>query len=268
MKTIIITGSTRGIGLGLAKQFLGRGCRVMLSGRTRQTLEHELENLGKTFGAEKVFGTTCDVGVYESVQALWDAGMAKFGTIDIWINNAGVSAPSVPLWDVSPKDIAAVVNTNLTGTLFGCKVALAGMLKQGFGQIYNFEGHGSDDRKIAGLAPYGATKRAVRYLTETLLLETRNTPVQVCTLSPGIVLTDLILKQLRIAPKEKREKNIKIYNILADTVETVTPWLAEQVLANTRSGAKIAWLTPAKAATRFLGALVKKRDLFQGMSFE
>lgn len=268
MKTIIITGSTRGIGLGLAKQFLSRGCSVVLSGRTKQTLEKELESLGKTFGAEKVFGTTCDVGVYESVQALWDAGTAKFGKIDIWINNAGVSAPSVPLWELSPMDIAAVVNTNLTGTLFGCKVALEGMLKQGSGQIYNFEGHGSDDRKIIGLATYGSTKRAVRYLTETLLLETKNTPVQVCTLSPGIVLTDLIFKQLKRAPKEKREKNIKIYNILADTVETVTPWLAEQVLANNRSGAKIAWLTPAKVVTRFIGALVKKRDLFKDMRFD
>jgi len=268
MKTIIITGSTRGIGLGLAKQFLSRGCSVVLSGRTRQTLEQELDNLGKAYGAEQVFGTTCDAGVYESVQALWDAGVAKFGKIDIWINNAGLSAPSVPLWEVSPKDIAAVVNTNLTGTLFGCKVALAGMLKQGYGQIYNFEGHGSDDRKIAGLTTYGATKRAVRYLTESLLLETKNTAVQVCTLSPGIVLTDLILTQLKRQPREKREKNMKIYNILADTVETVTPWLAGQVLANNRTGAKIAWLTPAKAARRFLGALVNKRDLFKGISFE
>jgi NAD(P)-dependent dehydrogenase (short-subunit alcohol dehydrogenase family) len=268
MKTIVITGSTRGIGLGLAREFLKRGCNVMLSGRNKATLDKEIEILGREFGADKVYGTTCDVGVYESVQALWDAAAAKFGAIDIWINNAGVNTPSMPLWELPARDIAAVVSTNLTGTLYGCKVALEAMRRQGFGQIYTVEGHGSDDRKAAGLAPYGATKRAVRYLTQSLQLDAKGTPIQIGTISPGIVLTDLILNQLRCAPKDKREKNIRIFNILADTVETVTPWLAEQVLANTRSGAKIAWLTMPKVLGRFLMAGFKKRNLFEHISFE
>ena len=268
MKTIVITGSTRGIGLGLAREFLKRGCKVMLSGRNKETLDKELGNLGRDFGAEKVFGTTCDVGVYESVQALWDAAAAKFGAIDIWINNAGINTPSMPLWELPARDIAAVVTTNLTGTLYGCKVALEAMRRQGFGQIYTFEGHGSDDRKIAGLAPYGATKRAVRYLTQCLQLEAKATPVMIGTISPGIVLTDLILGQLKCDSKDKREKNIKIFNILADTVETVTPWIARQVLENTRPNAKIAWLTTPKVLLRFLLAGFKKRNLFEQISFE
>lgn len=267
MKTIVITGSTRGIGLGLAREFLKRDCKVMLSGRIQATLDKELENLGREFGVNKVFGTTCDVGVYESVQALWDAASAKFGTIDIWINNAGVNTSSMQLWELPARDIAAVVTTNLTGTLYGCKVALGAMQRQGFGQIYTFEGHGSDDRKIAGLAPYGATKRAVRYLTQSLQLDVKGTPVIIGTISPGIVLTDLILGQLRNDPKEKRGKNIKIFNILADTVETVTPWIVEQVLANRRPGARIAWLTTPKVLLRFLSAGFKKRNLFEHITF-
>ncbi|MBM4311801.1 MAG: SDR family oxidoreductase [Deltaproteobacteria bacterium] len=268
MKTIVITGSTRGIGLGLAREFLKRGCNVMLSGRNKDTLDSALEALGSEFGSGCMFGTTCDVAVYESVQALWDAAAAKFGAIDIWINNAGVNTASVPLWELPARDISAVVSTNLTGTLFGCKVALQCMLRQGSGQIYLFEGHGSDDRKVEGLALYGATKRAVRYLCESLQLDVQGKPVQIGAISPGIVLTDLILNQLKAAPKEKREKNIKIFNILADTVETVTPWLAEQVLANTRPAARIAWLTPSKVMGRFLTAGFKKRNLFKDMSFE
>jgi len=119
-----------------------------------------------------------------------------------------------------------------------------------------------------GLSPYGATKRAIRYLSQSLQLDVQGTPVQVGTISPGIVLTDLILNQLRQAPKEKREKNIKIFNILADTVETVTHWLAEQVLANTRPAARIAWLTTPKVIGRFLAAGFNKRNLFENISFE
>ncbi len=268
MKTIVITGSTRGIGLGLAKEFLKRGSRVMLSGRSKETLDKELDKLGRKYGAENVFGTTCDVGVYESVQALWDAASAKFGAIDIWINNAGVNTASMPLWDLPARDITAVVTTNLMGTLFGCKVALEGMRRQGYGQIYLFEGHGSDDRKAMGLSPYGATKRAIRYLYQSLQLDVEGTRVQVGTISPGIVLTDLILNQLKHAPKETREKNMKIFNILADTVQTVTPWLAEQVLANTQPAARITWLTTPKVLLRFLTAGFKKRNLFENISFE
>jgi NAD(P)-dependent dehydrogenase (short-subunit alcohol dehydrogenase family) len=268
VKTIVITGSTKGIGLGLARAFLKRNCRVMLSSRTKAALDRVLEKLGSEFGADRVFGTTCDVTDYESVQALWDAAIIRFAAIDIWINNAGISAPGLPLWELPAGDIAAVVNTNLKGTLFGCKVAVAGMLKQGFGQIYTMEGHGSNDRKTAGMTTYGATKRAVRYLTESLLVETKDTPVRIGTLSPGIVLTDLILSQLKAASKEKRENNIKIFNILADTVETVTPWLADQILANRQTGASIAWLTPGKAAARFIGAIFKKRNLFANISLE
>jgi NAD(P)-dependent dehydrogenase (short-subunit alcohol dehydrogenase family) len=268
MKTIVITGSTRGIGLGLAREFLRRGCKVMLSGRSHDSLDRALCALSSEFGTDKVHGTTCDVGIYENVRALWDAASAHFGTIDIWINNAGVNAASVPLWELPAPEINAVVSTNLTGTLFGCKAALEGMLRQGHGQIYLFEGHGSDDRKIMGLAPYGATKRAIRYLYQSLQLDIQDTPVQIGTISPGIVLTDLILDELKIAPEEKRERSMRIYNILADTVETVTPWLAERVIANTRPAARIYWLTPSKALWRFLTAKFRKRELFADILFD
>ena len=267
MKTIVITGSTRGIVLGLAREFLKRECNVMLSGRDKTTLDRVQEDLGREFRPGRVFGTTCDVAVYESVQALWDAASAKFGAIDIWINNAGINTASIPLWELPARDISAVVSTNLTGNR-RLKVALQGMLRQGSGQIYLFEGHGSDDRKVMGLAPYGATKRAIRYVCQSLQLDVKGMPVQIGTISPGIVLTDLILNQLKAAPKETREKNIKIFNILADTVETVTPWLAEQVLANTRPAAHIAWLTTSKVMGRFLTAGFKKRNLFKDISFE
>ena len=108
---------------------------------------------------------------------------------------------------------------------------------------------------------YGCTKAAIRYLNKALLHDAKGTAVQIGTLSPGIVLTGL-WDELYEGQPERWEKAKKIVNILGDKVETVTPWLVERVLANTKNGARIAWLTPGKAASRFMAAPFRKRDLF------
>ena len=92
------------------------------------------------------------------------------------------------------------------------------------------EGFGSGGQKQPGMATYGATKRAVTYLTEALVKETKDSNVKVGFLSPGIVATDLLVDDYDGQPEEF-EKVKKIFNILGDRVETVTPWLAEQLLA-------------------------------------
>ncbi|MFN2234085.1 MAG: SDR family NAD(P)-dependent oxidoreductase, partial [Anaerolineales bacterium] len=84
---------------------------------------------------------------------------------------------------------------------------------------------------------------------------------KVSTLSPGMVITDLILEQYEKDPQGLEDAK-KIFNVLADKVETVTPWLADQVLRNDKSGAEIKWLTTTKLMTRFATARFNKRDLF------
>jgi len=135
------------------------------------------------------------------------------------------------------------------------------MLAQGSGQIWNMEGFGSNDATQPGMAAYGATKRAVTYLNKALQKEVKGTAVQVNTLSPGIVVTDLLLSDYDLK-SEQWKKARKIFNILGDKVETVTPWLVEKILATDGSGAKVAWLTGGKAFRRFLTAGFNKRDLF------
>jgi NAD(P)-dependent dehydrogenase (short-subunit alcohol dehydrogenase family)/drug/metabolite transporter (DMT)-like permease len=261
MKTVVITGSTRGIGYGLAHEFLKHGCKVVVSGRTQEACDKAVAQLSAPHGAEKVFGFPCDVTNYEDNQNLWNAARAKFGKIDVWINNAGISNAYVPFWEVSPQTVKNVTDTNMLGAMNGCHVALRGMIEQGGGELYNMYGFGSDGRKAEGLTLYGATKYGLKYLTESLLKDAKDTPVKIGSLSPGIVLTDL-WDDLYEGMPERKEKSKKIVNILGDKVETVTPYLAEQVLANEKNGAKIAWLTGGKAAWRFLTAPFKKRDLF------
>ena len=91
MKTVVVTGSTRGIGLGLAENFLRRGCNVVVSGRNPETVEDIAAQLGAAFEAQRVAGRACDITDGAALQGLWDLARERFGRVDIWINNAGIS---------------------------------------------------------------------------------------------------------------------------------------------------------------------------------
>ncbi|MEP5763627.1 MAG: SDR family oxidoreductase [Halieaceae bacterium] len=264
MKRIVVTGSTRGIGHGLAENFLKRGCQLVISGRSQEQVDSVVADFAASFGADKVAGIACDITSLASLQGLWDFSKDKYGGIDLWVNNAGINIDRAPLWEQSAEDINAIVATNLTGLLLANKVAMTGMKAQGGGQIWNMEGFGSNGMAQAGMVAYGATKRAVNYLNKALRKDTPGTNIQVCTLSPGMVITDLLIGEYDTS-SEEWQKTRKIFNILADKVETVTPFLVDGMLKADRDGAKVIWLTNGKVIARFLGSRFKKRDLFEGM---
>jgi NAD(P)-dependent dehydrogenase (short-subunit alcohol dehydrogenase family) len=261
MKNIVITGSTRGIGYGLAEAFLRKGCAVAISGRRETSVRRVTTALANRYDRAQIFGQVCDVTDFDQVQRLWEAVQTEFGRIDIWINNAGLANPQLEFWQHPPRRMADVVQTNLLGTMYGSKVAITGLLAQNGGALYNMEGLGSNGRRVAGLTLYGSTKYGLRYLNEGLVDETRGTSVLVGTLSPGMVITDLLTSQYQDRT-EDWESAKRIFNILADQVETVCPWLAGRVLANKKHGARITWLTRPKIMARFLLAPFRKRDLF------
>ncbi len=263
-KSVVITGSTRGIGRGLAHELLARGCSVVVSGRSSDAVARAVSELSAKHDPGRVAGAACDVTDPDQLRKLWKVAADSFSAVDIWINNAGVSIERKPLWEQSDSDLRRVVEVNLLGTLFGLKVPIAAMLAQGRGQVWVTEGFGSDGAAREGMAAYGATKRAVRYLRKALLADTAATPVQIGTLSPGIVVTDLLTGDYDLT-SEEWDKAKRIFNILGDRVSTVTPWLAEQVLAADKPGTRIAWLTRRKAFARFMTAAFRKRDLFEGL---
>jgi len=262
LKTVVITGSTRGIGFGLADSFLDLDCAVTISGRSSDAVDRAVENLSANHEPARVFGCPCDVTDFQQVQALWDRSLQHYGKVDIWINNAGISSPRGRLWEQNQQDIEAVMRTNLVGAMFGSKVAVNGMLGQGFGAIYMMEGAGSDGRRmVEGMSVYGTSKYGLHYFYESLVEETRRTSLIVGSLSPGMVLTELLTDSQHERP-EDWEANKRIFNILADRVETVTPWLAERVLANEHTGVNFRWLTRVKAMGRFLRSPFTRRDIF------
>ena len=259
MKCVVVTGSTRGIGLALARSFLARGCAVVISGRQQVDVDTVVDALAADFDAERVAGAACDVTVPEQLQGLWDAAVARFGRADIWINNAGIAHGQAMLWEQDMALFGRIAATNLAGAMGGSAVAIRGMLSQGGGAVYNMEGLGSDGRMVEGMTPYGATKRGLRYLDDALAKELSGTPVIAGSILPGMVVTDLLLAGFE-GPPERVAQAKKIFTILADRAETVAPWIVDKVLANTRNGARISWLTTAKASWRFMTAPFSKRD--------
>ncbi|MEO0375067.1 MAG: SDR family oxidoreductase [Cyanobacteria bacterium P01_A01_bin.17] len=260
MKNIVITGSSRGIGYGLADAFLSRGCRVMVSGRSQKRIDRAVTSLAAQYGEERVLGYRCDVSNAEQVQCLWDEAIQAWGCVDVWINNAGINHPMKALWELTAQTLQTVISTNLLGLAYCSQVAIKGMLKQGHGHIYNMEGHGSSGQILQGMTGYGTSKSGVRYLTKALIQETKGTPVKVSTLSPGMVVTKLVADQFHEDPAGL-ERVKAIFNLFGDNVETVAPWLADRVLENKRSGATIAWFTWPKMVWRLLTAF-QPRDLF------
>jgi NAD(P)-dependent dehydrogenase (short-subunit alcohol dehydrogenase family) len=261
MKTIVITGSTRGIGFGLADSFLRRGCSVVICGRTKQAVDLAVKSLAQRYGEKRMIGISCDVRDAKQLQKVWDITMKQFKRVDIWINNAGVTAETMNFWKLSPEDVQQVISTNVIGTIQGTIVAARGMLQQKHGAIYTLEGLGSDrGMKVKGVALYGTSKAALRYFDDSIANELKDSPVIMGSILPGMVVTNLTTGEYD-GRKGDLERTRFILNILGDTVETVTPWIADRVLKNTKNGARIRWLNTMKSMGRFVSAPITKRKI-------
>jgi NADP-dependent 3-hydroxy acid dehydrogenase YdfG len=258
---IVITGSSKGIGLGMAQEFMRQGHNVIISGRTHNTLEKALDTLVKA-APGKAKAVLCDVSSYNEVQNLWKVAIETYGSVDIWINNAGITNRRMNLTELSPDDIPRVINTNLTGLINGCKIAISGMLSQGSGKIFNMEGFGADGMVDSGMSIYGTTKRAVRYFNKSMAKEYKDTDIVICTMDPGIVVTDFLTKDLYDATSETFEKRKNFLNILGDHVDDVAPSLVNKMIATQKSGTAVRWMSPIQALTRFIKSFFVKRDIF------
>ncbi|KAH7548402.1 hypothetical protein JRO89_XS14G0120600 [Xanthoceras sorbifolium] len=152
---VLITGSTKGIGYALAKQFLKAGDNVIICSRSghdfffvSERVESALNSLREDFGEQHVWGTTCDVRKGQDVKDLVAFAEQNLKYIDIWINNAGSNAYCYkPLAEASDEDLIEVVTTNTLGLMICCREAIKMMRNQPRGgHIFNIDGAGSDGR--------------------------------------------------------------------------------------------------------------------------
>ena len=266
MKTVVITGSSRGLGFEMAKLFRKEGLNVVINGVSQGRLDAAKSALEEIESPAGVYAFAGNVTNSADIQRLIDFAVKECGRIDIWINNAGVNQPMEAIWELSEEDIGYVLDVDLKGTVMGSKLAMMQMIKQGGGAIYNLEGYGSNDAMMLGLNMYGTGKRAVTHFTQALAKESeeRGTGVIVGRLSPGIMITDFTVKALGGKESiELPEKTKKVYNILGDYPDVVADFLVKNMLTNTKNNAHIEWLTSRKAAWRFMTAGFNKRNFFE-----
>lgn len=263
LKNVVITGSTRGEGLCLAKEFLKAGCNITVSGRNEKSLEAAKKALDEY--SDKILYIPCNVRIKEEVQNLWDKSAEKWGKVDFWINNAGQNCSHEFAYNTEQKYVDAVIDTNIKGMIYGSQVAAQNMLSQGGGQIWNMEGLGSNNMIQIKTILYGTTKHALTYFTKGLSKELTGTSVLVGRLSPGMMLTDFMTKTPdgNDSPVTQDQSFKKIFNILADRPETVAAYFVPRILENTKNNAHIVWLTNTKSMLRFIAAPIKKRQLIK-----
>jgi len=261
MKNIVITGSTRGVGLCMAREFLKAECNVTISGRSEKSFDLAKKELSEF--SDKVLYVPCNVRVRAEHENLWNQSKVKWGSVDFWINNAGQNSPNKFVYESEEMYVDAVIDTNIKGVIYGSQVAAKNMIAQGSGQIWNMEGLGSNNMIIAKTILYGTSKHALTYFTKGLAKELEGTTVMAGRLSPGMMLTDFITKtpEGNKSPVIEEESFRKIFNILADKPETVAAFFVPRMLENKKNNGHIVWLTNAKTMLRFTTAGFKKRKL-------
>ena len=264
MKTVVITGSARGLGFEMAKEFKKHDYNVVISDVLEEKLLESKKKLEELEGNGEVLECLCDVTKEEDLQNLMDVAVGKFSSVDIWINNAGVNQPMVPIWEVDSSKINRLIDIDLKGAIIGSKIAMKQMIKQGYGQIYGIEGYGSNDAMMLGLSVYGTSKRGLTYFLKALAkeVEEKKLNIKIGLLSPGIMITDFITHSVDDEEFELPEKTKKVYNILGDYPDVIAKFLVEKMIENKKNGARINWLTNRKAAFRFITSGFNKRDFF------
>lgn len=243
---VFITGGSKGIGRGMVVEFLKRGHSVSFTGTSQESLSKGSHGLSGDF-----LGIVCDVRNKKDIEIAKDLATDKFECIDIWINNAGVGQALKEVSELTEKEIKDIIDVNVCGMINGTSVAIKEMKKQNHGKIYNMEGLGSDGRIIPKTIVYASSKRLLRYFSKAVNKELKGyKEIEVGILSPGMVFTDLLLK-------DTSPESMKVMNILANSVEEVTPFLVEKMI---RGKKKIKWLTTRKVVLKgFLSLFNKKK---------
>ncbi len=204
-KVAIITGGSRGIGKAIAERFAQEGCNIMLASRTKSELEKTAESIKMKFTV-KISSYRTDIGYENEVASLIQKTIAKFGKIDILVNNAAIVGPTGEISHINGQEFFNTLKNNIGGTVFCTKAVIPHMKAQKQGCIINLSGGG-------GLYPlpyydaYSASKAAIVRLTENFALELEKFNIFVTAISPGAVNTKMFDEQLKIGKNAIGEKN-------------------------------------------------------------
>jgi NAD(P)-dependent dehydrogenase (short-subunit alcohol dehydrogenase family) len=243
-KVAVITGGSRGLGLAIAQTYAAAGAQIVIASRTQSSVDKAVALLKKS-GA-RATGLVCDVSEIAQVEALADHALRIFGRMDIWVNNAGLSAPYGPSAHIPSVDFASVIDTNITGTYNGSVVAMHSFVPQKSGKLINLLGRG-DTGSIKFQNAYSSSKVWVKNFTKILAAEYKDSGVDVFGFNPGLVRTEMLSQVHAVSGFESRMNPIRIVTALwgndADVPAQKALWLASPA-SDGKNGRMVSVLTP------------------------
>jgi glucose 1-dehydrogenase len=252
-RVVVITGGTRGLGLAIARAAGAAGASVVVSSRSPESVARAVADLDAA--GVRAAGIAGDVGSLVDVEALAAHAIATFGRFDVWVNNAGSTAPYGPTAHVPPGDFAAATRSIVFGTYHGSIVALRHFLPSRSGKLINLLGWG-DKRPVPFQNAYASGKAWVRSFSLALAEEYRDSGVGVFAYNPGMLRTDLILKVPVVAGYEAMLKSMPtVVRLLARDPEEAASEVVRLASAATdgRTGIEVQSTKPIRIAARFLG---------------
>src|SRR5579862_282357 len=184
-RVALVTGASRGIGKAIAETFAREGANVAICGRKQDTLDAVAREIG-----ERAFPIACHVGRAEDLQRMTDTLHAKFGRVDILVNNAATNVAQGPSLSIDDAQFDKMVEVNLKSAFRLIRLLAPGMCDRGSGSIINIA-------SISGLRPqfeglmYSATKAALIMMTQSYALELGPRGVRVNAIAPGLIKTVL-----------------------------------------------------------------------------
>jgi NAD(P)-dependent dehydrogenase (short-subunit alcohol dehydrogenase family) len=181
-RTALVTGAGNGLGRAIAVALAGSGARVILTGRTKATLDETAGLLAPAGASGRSVVAPADVTSPESVDALRDALAAE--QVDLLVNNAGIGGPVKAITDIDPAEWDEVFGANVRSVYLMCRAFLPAMYRRGSGDVINIASV-TGKRPLIRRTPYAASKMAVLGLTRTLAFEAGPLGVRVNSLSPG-----------------------------------------------------------------------------------
>ncbi|MFC5366023.1 SDR family NAD(P)-dependent oxidoreductase [Salinirubrum litoreum] len=233
--TVIVTGSSSGIGRSIAERFAADGANVVVCSREQENVDPVAEDINEEESAGRALAVECDVRDRDAVDALVDATVEEFGTVDCLINNAGASFMA-SFDDISENGWKTILDINLTGT-FHCTQAAGRVMKEdGGGSVINLS-------SVAGqqgspfMSHYGAAKAGVVNLTTTLAYEWASDDVRVNCIAPGFVATPGVETQMGVSAdnvdREDVERRIGLSEEIADIAQFLASPAASYVVGET-----------------------------------
>jgi 3-oxoacyl-[acyl-carrier protein] reductase len=224
-KSVVITGSSQGIGRVTAERFAEQGANVVVSSRSQDKIDDVVDGIEDADVPGRAIAVECDVRERESVEHLVDTTVEEFGRIDSMVNNAGASFMA-GFDDISENGWKTIVDINLHGTFHGAQVAGQQMQGQGDGgTIVNFA-------SVAGtmgsryMSHYGAAKAAVVNLTTSLSAEYADHDIRVNCIAPGLVGTPGVASQMGIDPSDVDRDDIAKQMGLPEEIADIVQFLA------------------------------------------